>query len=435
VNITEHFRLIWRRRWIILVLSALIAGAVFARSWAKDNVYASTATLDVISSTTAGTQSITQEKVDILTARYAALTEATPVLEDAISSSGLDITVATARERVSASVPSNPTGFITVRATGPSPASARALNEGVVEALQTTGQEEQNPIQVVTGATNPSSPVAPTPERDALLAFLIALVVNAELFALLGYLAGRFTKGHENEEVELLTGLPVLALVPRRREEWAAEAFRTLRAGVDLLRSDPPVRAIAIVAAEPGSGASFVAFGLAQASANLKMGVVLVDANLRRPLLATELHVPEEPGLVEAMSKGTVDWDELPQANPLQRRFRVLPAGQEVDDAPGVLGSGALRKTLDQLDAADQVIVDSPAVEESIDALVIASQCDAAILVVDAQRARRRAIENAVSRLGQANVEVLGVVLNRVEADERTRPPRRQRPQDSQPQG
>jgi len=434
VNITEHFRLIWRRRWIILALSALIAGVVFLWSYSKANVYASSATLDVLSDVPAGSQPLTQEQVDIVTARYAALAGSSSVLTDAINSSGLDIPVGTARSRVSAAVPTNPTGFITVRATGPTPAAARSLTEGVVDALQTVGLEEQNAIQVVTGASAGSA-VAPTPERDALLAFLIALVVNAELFALFGYFAGRFTRGHESEEVELVTRLPVLALVPRQRAEWAAEAFRTLRAGVDLLRSDPPVRAIAVVAAEPGSGASFVAYGLAQASANLKMGVVLVDANLRRPVLAAELHVPEEPGLVEAMTKGTVDWDALPQANPLQRRFRVLTSGQEVDDAPGALGSGALRKTLDQLDAADQVVVDAPAVDESIDALVIASQCDAAILVVDAEQGRRRAIENAVSRLSEANVELLGVVLNRVEADERTRPPRRQRRQESQPQG
>jgi capsular exopolysaccharide synthesis family protein len=417
----------WRRRWIILALSALIAGGVFAWSWTQDDAYESTATLDVISSTTAGSQSVTQEEVDILTARYAALTEASPVLDDAINASGLNITLATARLRVSASVPSDPTGFITVRATGPSPAAARSLTGGVVDALQTAGEAEQNPIQVVTGASTPTGPVEPTPTRDALLAFLIALVVNAELFALYGYVSGRFTTGHETEEVGRLTGLPVLALVPRRREEWAAEAFRTLRAGVDLARSHPPVRTIAVVAAEPGSGASFVAFGLAQATANLKMGVVLVDANLRRPAIATELHVPEEPGLVEALGTGTVDWDQLAQANPLQRRFRILPAGQEVDDPPGVLGSGALRKTLDQLTPADQVVVDSPAVDESIDALVIAAQCDAAILVVDAKRARRNLIENAMARIGRANVELLGTVVNRVEADERTRPPLRQR--------
>ena len=185
----------------------------------------------------------------------------------------------------------------------------------------------------------------------------------------------------------------------------------------------------------PGAAPRTFAFGLAQATANLKMGVVLVDANLRRPKLAGELHVPEVPGLVEALSKGTVDWDELPPANPLQRRFRVLPAGADVDDPPGVLGSGALRKTLDQLDAADQVVVDSPAVDESIDAVVIAAQCDAAILVVDAKATRRDKLEDAVSRVRRANVELMGAVVNRVGADKRTQPPDRRRSQPSSPSG
>jgi Mrp family chromosome partitioning ATPase len=130
--------------------------------------------------------------------------------------------------------------------------------------------------------------------------------------------------------------------------------------------------------------------------------------------------------LVEIIESGTVDWDALPRANPLQQRFRVVPAGEEVDDPAGVLGSGALRKTLDQLDGADQVIVDAPAIAEGIDALVIASQCDAAILVIDA-RGTRRVIENAVLRINQANVQFLGTVINRIDPDERTRPPKRTR--------
>jgi polysaccharide biosynthesis transport protein len=425
VNLTEHFRLIWRRRWVILALSAVIAGLVYARSQTLDNVYRSSATLDVILSSTRGDRAITQDEVDIRTGRYAALSDASSVLRDAIDASGLDISVGTARDRVSATVPSDRTGFITVTASGPAPSDAQALANGVVDALRVTGDEEQNPIQVVAGAGNPIGPASPTPARDAVLAFLIALVVNAELFALLGFLGGRLTKGSENEEVARLTGAPVLALIPRKREEWATEAFRTLRAEVDLTHSDPPARSVAIVGLEPGSGASFVAFGLAQATANHEMDVVLVDANLRRPSLAARLQIAEKPGLIEIIEKGTVDWDELPPANALQTRFRVIPAGEEVDDAAGVLGSGALRKTLDQLDGADQVIVDCPAVTESIDALVIASQCDAAILVIDSKGSRRRVIENAVLRLRQANVEILGTVINRVQPDERTRPPRR----------
>jgi capsular exopolysaccharide synthesis family protein len=260
-----------------------------------------------------------------------------------------------------------------------------------------------------------------------LLAFLIALVVNSELFALAGFVSGRLPKGKEADDIKRLTHAPVLASIPRGRDERATEAFRTLRAGIDLARSDPPVRSLAIVGAERDCGASFVASGLARATANLKRGVVLVDANLRRPVLATRLDIPDEPGLAEIVEKGTVDWAALPQVNPLQERFRVIPAGSAVDDPAGVLGAGALRKTLDQLDDADQIVVDSPAVLESIDALVIASQCDAAILVVDARRTRRRVVENAMVRIGEADVQFLGTVINRVQPDARMRPSRRSR--------
>jgi capsular exopolysaccharide synthesis family protein len=419
---------------VILALSAVIALAVYARSRTLDNVYESAATLDVISSATVGDRAVTVEEVDIRTGRYAALADSSPVLREAVSASRLGIPVTTARSRVSAAVPTDHSGFITVKVSGPSPTDARALTDGVVSALRSTGDLERNPIGVITGATTPTGPASPNPTRDAILAFLIALVVNSELFALLGFIGGRLTKGDESDELARLTGAPVLALIPRRRDDWASEAFRTLRARVDLARPDPPVRSIAIVGAEPGSGTSFVAFGLAQATADLERGVVLVDANLRRPAIAAELDVPEGLGLVEVLRSGTVDADRLPQADPLQKRFRILPAGEEVDDPPGVLGSGALRKAIDQLDGADQVIVDSPAVTESVDAVVIAAQCDAAILVIDAERARRRVIENAVLRLKQANVELLGSVINRIEADKRTRPPRRTTRRASRPE-
>jgi capsular exopolysaccharide synthesis family protein len=434
VNLTEHFRIIWRRRWMILALSAVIAIAVYARSRTLDNVFESAATLDVISSATVGDRAVTVEEVDIRTGRYAALADSSPVLREAVSASRLDIPVTTARDRVSAAVPTDHSGFITVKASGPSPTDARALTDGVVGALRATGDVERNPIGVVTGATTPSGPTSPNPTRDAFLAFLIALVVSSELFALLGFIGGRLTKGDESDELARLTGGPVLALIPRRRDDWASEAFRTLRARVDLARPDPPVRSIAVVGAEPGSGTSFVAYGLAQATADLARGVVLVDANLRRPAIAAELDVPEGLGLVEVLRSGTVDADRLPLADPLQKRFRILPAGEEVDDPPGVLGSGALRKAIDQLDGADQVIVDSPAVTESVDAIVITAQCDAAILVIDAERVRRRVIENAVLRLRQANVELLGSVINRLEPDKRTRPPRRTTRPSSRPE-
>jgi capsular exopolysaccharide synthesis family protein len=347
------------------------------------------------------------------------------VLEDAIERSGLAISVSEARDRVSASASGSP-GFVGVRATGPSPEEADALAGGMVDALidaATTGassEGEPTAPQVVSPSRASSAPVEPNPTRDAVLAFLVALIVNAELAALLGYLAGRLPAGRVPEEVERVTAVPVLARIPRKGRDEVVEAFRELRAQVEFARGDVDVRSVAVTGVEPGAGASFVARGLAQISANLKASVVLVDANLRRPCVATELNLPPSPGLGDVLLGAAFDPSMLRQANPLQKRFRVLTAGLAVPDAPGLLGAGALRKVLDQLHDAEIIIVDAPPVGEVADALVIGAQVDASVLVVDAQSTRRRTLQDAVKRL-TPHARLLGSVVNRDEPERRSR--------------
>jgi Mrp family chromosome partitioning ATPase len=96
-------------------------------------------------------------------------------------------------------------------------------------------------------------------------------------------------------------------------------------------------------------------------------------------------------------------------------------------DTSALLGGGALAKVIDQFVDSELVVVDSPALSEGADALIVGAQCDGAVLVVDARRTRRRAIADACVRLRQANVHLVGTVVNRVEPDDRTRPPRHHR--------
>jgi Mrp family chromosome partitioning ATPase len=319
-----------------------------------------------------------------------------------------------------------------VLARGPSPASAEALADGVVESLQQdaedaaveTGSDEQPPIpRVVSPAEASRSPIEPKPERDTVLAFLVALVLGAEVAALVGTVAGRLPTGRIREEVEVLTDVPVLARIPRKGHDEVVESFRELRAQVEFARGDIDVRSVAITGIEPRDGTSYVARGLAQISANLKVSVVFVDANLRRPSVAENLHLPPSPGLGDLLLGNVFESSILRQANPLQKRFRVLTAGLAVPDAPGLLGGGALRKLLDQLTDVEIVVVDTPAVTESADALVIAAQVDASILVIDAPATRKRALHDAMRRL-TPHARLLGTVLNR---DEPARAPRRWR--------
>lgn len=426
MDLVEHFRLIWRKRWLVALVSIVIAAGVYAYARTQPKVYEATATIDVIPTTIESDESFTEEQVGLATDRFAALASATTVLEDAIERSGLDIGLATARDRASAGGSADP-GYVSVRAKGPSPRAADALADGLVDALIEAAAAETDPDaepvpgpRVLSPARASPDPVRPQPLRDALLAFLVALVVNAELAALLGFVGGRLPAGRVREEVERVTDVPVLARIPRKGRDEVVEAFRELRAQVEFARGDVDVRSVAVTAVDPGAGASFVARGLAQISANLKSSVVLVDANLRSPSVATELNLPPSPGLGDILLGMPFDPSLLRQANPLQKRFRVLTAGLAVPDAPGLLGAGALRKLLDQLADAEIIVVDAPAVSEVADALVIGAQVDASILVVDARATRRRVLQDAVRRL-TPHARLLGDVVNRDDPERRPR--------------
>lgn len=418
MDLAEHLRLMWRSRWLVLGVSLVVAVLIYVWSSTRPDVYESAATIDVLPSPSVRGDEITKDEVEILSERFAALASTTTVLRDAINRSGLDIGLSTARRRVSAD--SGTPGFVTVRAEGPSPDAAVLLAGSVVDALGATGGGGQDAIDIVSPARAPSAPAEPRPGRDALLAFLIALVVTAELAALVGVLAGRLPAGRAGEDVERLTGAPVLARTPGSGDRAAAgafhelrEAFRELRARVELARSDLDVRTVAVTGVEPGCGASFVARWLTRVSANPQASVVLIDANLRRPSLATEMRLPDGPGLSDVLLERPGP-AALPLASPGQGGFRVLGAGAAATDLHGVLGSGALRKVIDRVPDAELVVIDAPSVIEGPDALVIAAQCDAVILVVDARRTRQHTLREAVARL-DPHARILGTVLNRVD--------------------
>ncbi|MGH9014193.1 MAG: Wzz/FepE/Etk N-terminal domain-containing protein, partial [Acidimicrobiia bacterium] len=211
MDLAEHFRLMWQSRWLILVVAFAVALITYGWSATQSDVYQSKATIDALPSPAVRGGEITADEVDVVSERLAALASTTKVLRDAIDRSGLEIGLSTARGRVSADT--GAAGFVTIRAEGPSADAARRLAHSVVNALNATARG-RNAIEIVSPARTPSGPAEPAPARNALLAFLITLIVTAELAALAGVLAGRLPAGRAREAVELLTDAPVLARIP-----------------------------------------------------------------------------------------------------------------------------------------------------------------------------------------------------------------------------
>ncbi len=462
MDLMTHVRVILSNWWRILLASLVVAAAVFLFEARKPDVYRARTVLNVQTGTVVPGQN--QSDNDSFWAKtYARYGGTQYVVSRGVKASELDISTETALDRVSVDA-GEATGFITVSATGPDRKSAEALARGVgLALLRFVGDQQSNALQrdlqalneqmillqaqlstlpegparsavqrsfdalvnasaerrikptqqifVLAGARSPSSPVSPQPFRSALLAFAVALVVIGELTVLANAVGDRFNRGDDTGDVGRLTGLPVLARIPNGSDDEVVEAFRSLRTNLVLLDGAGHPRTIAVVSANPGAGKTFTAVHLARAASDLDEKVVLVDADLRRPAVHESTGVDREPGLREVLQGADV-------AASLRRVegssfLRVLPSGGTVDDPSAVLGSRAFRHVLDALRAVRLVVVDTPPAALFSDATAIASQCDAAVFVIDVQKSRRREVRSTVEALNQAGVNMVGVVINR----------------------
>ena len=144
-------------------------------------------------------------------------------------------------------------------------------------------------------------PISPHPKKGGLLGFLVAAILVGEGAVLTRGFRDRFARTDDVEQITNFTGLPVLALVPHGRGHEVLEAFRTLRTNLMFLEGAGRPRTIAITSPNPGAGKSFTAVCLAESAIAVDAAVVLIDADLRRPVLHTRLHCEREPGLSNAL--------------------------------------------------------------------------------------------------------------------------------------
>jgi capsular exopolysaccharide synthesis family protein len=225
-------------------------------------------------------------------------------------------------------------------------------------------------------------------------------------------------------QVQRLTGLPALAVVPRiprryrrravldRQESVYAESLRMLAASLRLSdsRATRGTGAILMMAsAGQGEGKSLLSFSLAQTFAALGQRVALVDADLRRPSLHGYLRVARSPGLSDYLDGSA---DSLNLLRDEKSGMRFLPAGKPSVQASKLMGSVAIAATLKALAAEhDIVIVDTPPVLAAVDSRLLASVADRVIYAVRWGETSREATLEGLRLLDMAGGEIAGVVL------------------------
>ena len=193
------------------------------------------------------------------------------------------------------------------------------------------------------------------------------------------------------------------------------EAYRILRTNILLADKEQTLQTIQVTSASPGEGKSMVAANLASIIALAGSRCILVDANLRKPVLADQFGVNGQIGLTNVLMglvklESALAYTEIPG-------LRLLPGGPIPPNPADLLGSQAMAVLMEELkDQAALVIIDSPPLLSVVDSSLIAPLVDGVILVVGSGQTERKSLVRARQLLDAAQAKVLGVVLNSVSA-------------------
>jgi capsular exopolysaccharide synthesis family protein len=190
----------------------------------------------------------------------------------------------------------------------------------------------------------------------------------------------------------------------------AAEQYRTLRTRITQSENGHARRVIVVTSPAQGDGKSVTASNLALTMAQeFSRRIVLMDADLRHPGVHTLLGVSLEPGLADVL-RGEVSLDEA-LVEIADFNLTVLPAGRPSDRPAELLGTTAMRRTLDALRSRfDRVLIDTPPVVPLADVGVLAPYADGVLLVVRAGATPKPLIERALASFDAGRL--LGLVLN-----------------------
>lgn len=322
------------------------------------------------------------------------------------------------------------------------------LQEKLKEATISAGLRSSN-IRIVDPALVPTTPSAPRKTRNILLSILVGLVGGIGLAVFREYLDNTVKSP---DDIEALTGLPSLAVVPalpdasgrhgrfsRLVSDGAApevvsprvellsyvqpksqisEAFRALRTSLLLSQAEHPPQVILVTSSLPREGKTTAAVNLAVTLAQLGDRTLLVDSDLRKPGIrrALNLSATKEGGLSSYLA-GVSSLEDVMIPHPAISNLTVLTTGPVPPSPADLLSSHRMREGLQDLRRQFKfIVIDSPPIMAATDAVVLSALTDGVLLVVRSGNTPKEAFTRSRDLLAGVKCRLLGVVLNAVDS-------------------
>jgi receptor protein-tyrosine kinase len=341
---------------------------------------------------------------------------------------GLDMSAEALREHVKASAKID-TVLINVAVLDPSPVRARDIANALSDEFVVMARELETPeggsrpdarVVVEQHASIPDHPVIPKTARNIAIGFALGVLLGTGL-AILRDLLDNAVK--DQQTLEEITGVGLVGSIPQDKQlrkqaaipfeqdySAIAEAFRKLRTNLQFLAVDNPPRLIVVTSSTPREGKSTTSINIALALAEADHNVLLVDGDMRRPMLGKYLNLVGPVGLSTVLS-GRASLSDVLQ----KTRFpglTVVTSGAVPPNPSELLGSFAAKKLLTEMRAEfDYVIVDSSPLLAVTDGAILAANSDGVFIMARFKETKRDQLAHAVRNLENVGAPLLGAVF------------------------
>ena len=340
-----------------------------------------------------------------------------------------------------------------------------SLYSQLKEKHQETLIQESSKVQEVSIVKPAVSPTKPYNVPSKLMIIVTGIVVGLIIGLVFAFLVEVFdTSMGTIEDVEDLLQVPVLGVIPflqgddkakqrdriERRdpartrmrdlvthfkpESMGAEAFRALRTNLQFLRLETKGKIFLVTSSFVQEGKTLNIANLALTMAQAGNKVLLVDADLRKPMVHKVFGLSESPGLTDYVL-GNYHWQEISNTisdvmlgdfgidnilkTPGMDNLHVVTAGTRPPNPSEILSSRRFRDFLKEVqEDYNFIFVDAPPLLPVADASEIATLADGVFLVYKVGKIGRGILKRAKSNLENVDAKMVGVILNSVKADE-----------------
>lgn len=283
-------------------------------------------------------------------------------------------------------------------------------------ALNAEAGVQTNNLSVVDRASIPDRPSWPKIPLNIALALVLGMLLSALFVFLREQL---FNSIRTPDDVRSATGLAVLGVVPSSGtpsedlgdpKSAQSDAYSSVRTNLSLLSTSGVPRTLMVTSTQQGEGKSTACQALALSLGRLGKRVLVIDVDLRRPNIHRIFGFANRDGFSNFLT-GQITLETAIRKTSMPN-VDVIVAGDIPPNPTELMDSTRVRELLRDLQSSyDVVLLDSAPVLGLADAIILSSEVEATVYVIEAGRNTPRMLQSSLSRLRQGGGPLAGAIL------------------------